>query len=73
MEVLRQIYESGPDFVSIPPELRRRRLEVIILPLEESAINNDVPDKEVMKFWGCIPDFPDIEAEGDYEVRAELP
>lgn len=24
------------------------------------------------RFAGCMPDFPDIEPEGDYEVRAEL-
>ena len=72
MEALRQIYESGPDFVTIPPELRRRRLEIIILPLEEPA-NQEIADKEVLKFWGCIPDFPDIEWEGDYETRVELP
>jgi len=24
------------------------------------------------KFAGCLPDFPEIEPEGDYEVREEL-
>ena len=70
MEALRQIYESGPDFVSIPPELRRRRLEVIILPLEEKnkEANGEtgVLDEVGASFYGCLPDFPKREPQGDY-------
>ncbi|MGI8468845.1 MAG: hypothetical protein ACR2N3_10360 [Pyrinomonadaceae bacterium] len=37
MEAIRRIYESLPDVISVPPELRRRRVEIIILPLDENG------------------------------------
>ncbi len=35
MQAIRQIYESLPDVINVPAELRRRKVEVIILPLDE--------------------------------------
>ena len=65
MEAIRQIYDSGPDFVTIPLELRRRRLEVIIWPLETTEETTNAPTNEdVAKFFGSIPDFPDRAPQG---------
>lgn len=36
MQAIRQIYESLPDVIRVPAELRRRKVEVIILPLDEN-------------------------------------
>lgn len=36
MEAIRQIYESLPDVISVPAEMRRRKVEIIILPLDEN-------------------------------------
>lgn len=36
MQAIRYIYESMPDVINIPDELRRRKAEIIILPLEEN-------------------------------------
>lgn len=36
MEAIRQIYESLPDVISVPAEMRRRKVEIIILPLDEA-------------------------------------
>jgi hypothetical protein len=73
MEAIRQIYDSGPDFVTIPPELRRRRLEVIILPLETPEDAPKSPTNEdVIKFFGSMPDFPERGPQGEYETRLEL-
>lgn len=36
MQAIRQIYESLPDVINVPAELRRRKVEVIILPLDEN-------------------------------------
>lgn len=36
MQVMRQIYESMPDVINVPDELRRRKAEIIILPLDEN-------------------------------------
>ena len=75
MEAIRQIYESGPELISIaiPPELQRRRLEVIIMPLEETRENPAVADEGILQFAGCLPDFPDRAPQGEYETRLELP
>ena len=35
MQMLRQIYESVPNVIPVPAALRRRRVEVIMLPLDE--------------------------------------
>ena len=35
MQMLRQIYESVPNMIPVPAALRRRRVEVIMLPLDE--------------------------------------
>lgn len=41
MQVIRQIYESMPDVISVPDELRRRKAEIIILPLDETETESD--------------------------------
>ena len=35
MQPIRQVYEDAPDTISIPLELRNKRLELIIWPLED--------------------------------------
>jgi hypothetical protein len=35
MQPIRQVYEDAPDMISIPLELRHKRLELIIWPLED--------------------------------------
>ena len=35
MQMLRQIYESVPNEIPVPVALRRRRVEVIMLPLDD--------------------------------------
>ena len=41
MEVNRRIYESLPNIINVPTELRRRRVEVIILPLDNNGGGKD--------------------------------
>ncbi|HWQ35776.1 MAG TPA: hypothetical protein VNQ79_23230 [Blastocatellia bacterium] len=76
MDALRQIYDSVPDMITIPPEWRRRRVEVIILPLEEGEPGEggtDGPDEDIARFFGSIPSLPEREEQGEYEQREELP
>jgi len=73
MQALREIHNTASDtiVIKIPQELRNKTLEIIVLPLED--INNSSWPKDFFnKFVGCLPDFPDIEAEGDYENRKQL-
>ncbi len=72
MDAIRQIYESVPDTITIPPEWRRRRVEVIILPLDEGEASRG-PDEDIARFFGSIPALPEREAQGEYEQREELP
>jgi hypothetical protein len=78
MEAIRRIYESVPDTIQIPLELRRRRVEVIILPLDEgesatTGPDSAGPDNGIAQFFGSIPDMPDRVVLMDYEQRVELP
>lgn len=41
MQAIRDIYESMPDVINVPNELRRRKAEIIILPLDEIESEND--------------------------------
>ncbi len=40
MQAIRHIYESMPDVINVPNELRRRKAEIIILPLDENETEN---------------------------------
>jgi hypothetical protein len=73
MDAIRQIYESVPDTITIPPEWRRRRVEVIILPLDDGETGQSGPDDEIKKFFGSLPDLPDRGLQGEYEEREDLP
>ena len=79
MEAIRQIYESLPAIINVPQALRNRKAEIIIFPLDEEQVipvsnRNDasLPDAEILKFAGCLPDFPEPEPQGEYEIREEL-
>ena len=85
MKTIRRIYERMPETISVPPELRSRRAEVIILPLDEIAdadesaskatngqSESEIADPIITQFFGCLPDFPEREPQGEYEIREEL-
>lgn len=75
MDAIRRIYETVPDTISVPPELRHRRVEVIILPLdEEHTESKSVKDsRDSAEFFGALPDFPERGSQGEYETRDYLP
>ena len=83
MEAIRQVYERLPETITIPPALRDRRVELILLPLDEepdiAALAaefgmkpEDLADPEVLKFAGSIPDFPARAPQLELEIRQEL-
>ena len=79
MEAIRQIYESLPATISVPQALRNRRAEIIIFPLDEeqslpesNGTEQIILDAGALEFAGCLPDFPEREPQGEYEVREEL-
>lgn len=79
MNVLRQIHQTTSDtlMLKIPEVLRHQTIEIIILPIDEQAEifqakPSTWPTDFFDQFFGCLPDFPDIEPEGDYEKREAL-
>ena len=79
MSAIRQIYENMPAIINVPHVMQNRKAEIIIFPLdEESAISVNNSDQQLMadagalEFAGCLPDFPEREPQGEYEVREEF-
>lgn len=83
MDAIRQIYERLPEVITVPAEMRDRRVEVILLPLDEepdvAALAaefgmrpEELADPEALKFAGSIPDLPSRGPQGEYPVRQEL-
>jgi hypothetical protein len=75
MHPIRQIIEDAPETISIPPELRHQRVEIIFWPLEKPEPERDANGWPVGFFEetaGSIPDFPEREPQGEYEQRLEL-
>ncbi len=46
MQPIRQIIEDAPQSVQIPPELRHRRIELIIWPLDSDEVVAVPPEYE---------------------------
>jgi hypothetical protein len=62
--------------LDIPEYLRRRKLEVLLLPLETAVAigDGDKGDSESVaelfgRFHGALPDFPEVDSEGNFEDR----
>ena len=75
MDAVRKIYEDVPDTIPVPPELRHRKVEVIILPLDDDGSKTSVtvetqPDSR--ELFGALPDFPERGLQDNYEKRRNL-
>ena len=69
MNATKTIYEKIPETIHIPKEFVNKKGEIIII------IDEDIPreKKKFLKdFYGAIPDFPQREPQGEYEVRESL-
>ena len=75
MEAIRQIYDKVPATIDVPPELRDRRVEIIMLPLDAGkpiVDSNGWPAGYFDETFGSIPDFPERDPQGAYEQREEF-
>lgn len=82
MIAIRQIHEHLADVIPVPPELRNRKTEVIFLAIDGPAADAadtdreksfpDVSNETPTVFFGSLPDFPEREAQGEFESRLEL-
>jgi hypothetical protein len=77
MRALRQIYDSLPPVIEIPPDLCRRHVEVVFLELEDSeaagvAANADWPAGLYERTAGAWQGELFREPQGEYEQRLEM-
>lgn len=79
MSYFRQIIEALPETITVPSALRNRRVEIIMLPLDE-VVPNGKPTAVDANGWplgffdetfGSMPDFPEREPQGEYEIRED--
>lgn len=76
MEAMRKIYRQLPDSLMMPKNLRHRRVEVILLPLDaEKSLQADVNPavSPLARFCGAwAGELLVREDQGSYEVREEF-
>jgi len=70
MNAIRQIHESLAEMIQVPEEFRHRKTEVIFIAIEDSDSQAD--QTLLSRLYGAIPDFPNRDAQGDFESRLEM-
>lgn len=45
MQPIRQVFDDAPDFFPVPLELRHRKVEIILWPLDDGAPEQPVREK----------------------------
>lgn len=73
MQPYRRIVETQSDQLSLPlPEALVKKMVEVTIHLVEEPEQMEWPDGFINRFWGCIPDFPEIESEGLLEEVENL-
>ncbi len=83
MIAVRQIHDVLADVIPVPPELRHRKTEVIFIAIDESpaekaeSASSERDSRKqaasLSELIGSVGDFPEREAQGDFDSRLELP
>lgn len=66
MQPIRQVFDDAPDFFPVPIELRHRKVEIILWPLDDTT--PEQPGREKPKFH--IADVEQIEIPSREERNA---
>ena len=81
MTYYRHVYHNAPAAVPLPPELHDRRVEVIVLTIDEAAAPNGKqtgldawgwPVGFFAETFGAVPDHPECAPQGEYDVREPI-
>lgn len=67
------INENGMLNLNIPLSIKNQDIEVLIVINTKTAKKHSHWQEDFIdKFAGCMPDFPEIDFEGDFEERETL-
>lgn len=82
MTYFRQIIDEVAETITVPIELRHRRVEIIILPLDEAGSNGAMQNEQTVavdangwplgffeETFGSIPDCSERESQDNYELQ----
>jgi hypothetical protein len=71
MNAIRMVYDAVPDNLSVPPPMRRRRVEVVFLALDEDAapIQADWSPGCFEQSAATLPELPEREDQGGPAVQ----
>lgn len=76
MNAIRQVYEAVPDSLPVPPSMRRRRVEVVFLALDEETsptqdegIRTALSERLPERIAGALPDLPEREDQSGHPRR----
>ena len=71
MNAIRQVYDAVPDSLPVPPSMRRRRVEVVFLALDEDAapIRADWSQGLFEQTAAALPELPEREDQGGPAAR----
>ena len=67
MKTLKTVYSDIPEILNVPEGFVHKKGEIIFILNDE--INNKTP-KDIIEFFGLVPDFPDRSVQGRIEIRA---
>ncbi|MBN1413016.1 MAG: hypothetical protein JW969_19410 [Spirochaetales bacterium] len=69
MNAIKTLYDSLPETIIIPKEFVNHKAEIIII-LEDDE--NASEEKNIVSYFGCLPDFPERCCPDNYETRESL-
>jgi len=66
MNPIRQVYDAVPDSLPVPPSMRRRRVEVVFLALDEdpAPLRADRSPEGLEQSAAALPELPEREDQG---------
>jgi hypothetical protein len=80
VNAIRQIFQSAPDTVAFPPAPRHRRVEVVLLAIDEAPIPAEAiglpsewPEGFFEQTAGALPDLPDRDPQGEHPAPEPTP
>ena len=68
MNTVKKIFINTPEIIEVPEEFVNKKTEIIFISDDSHYIKN----KSIGDYFGCLPDFPEKEDAGCFELREQL-